>query len=51
MRFREELSRIQYVLSFYNKQDPAEVDRIYDMMIKKGLMTVDANGHVTWPME
>lgn len=39
------------IRSFFNKQDPAEVDRIYDMMVKKGLMTVDANGHVTWPTE
>ena len=39
------------IRSFFNKQDPEEVDRIYDMMVKKGLMTVDANGHVTWPAE
>ena len=39
------------IRAFYNKQDPSEVDRIYDMMVKKGLMTVDASGHVTWPTE
>ncbi len=39
------------IRSFFNKQDPEEVDRIYDMMVKKGLMTVDVNGHVTWPAE
>ena len=39
------------IKSFFTKQDPAEVDRIYDMMVKKGLMTVDVNGHVTWPTE
>ena len=39
------------IRSFFNKQDPAEVDRIYDMMVKKGLMTVDTNGHVSWPAE
>ncbi len=39
------------IRSFFNKQDPAEVDRIYDMMVKKGLMTVDTNGHVSWPTE
>lgn len=37
------------IKSFFNKQDPAEVDKIYDMMIKKGLLSVDANGHVVWP--
>ena len=39
------------IKSFFNKQDPVEVDRIYDMMVKKGLMTVDVNGHVTWTAE
>lgn len=39
------------IKSFFNKQDPVEVDRIYDMMVKKGLMTVDSNGHVTWATE
>ena len=39
------------IRSFFNKQDPEEVDRIYDMMVKKGLITVDVNGHVTWPAE
>lgn len=39
------------IKSFFNKQDPAEVDRIFNMMVKKGLMTVDANGHVTWSTE
>lgn len=39
------------IKSFFNKQDPAEVERIYDMMVKKSLLAADANGHVTWPTE
>lgn len=39
------------IKSCYNKQDSAEVNRIYDMIVKKGLMTVNASGHVTWPTE
>ena len=37
------------IKSCFNKQDSAEVDRIFDMMAKKGFLAVDANGHVTWP--
>ena len=37
------------IKSFFNKQDSIEVDRIFDMMVKKGFLVADANGHVTWP--
>lgn len=36
------------IKSFFNKQDSGEVDRIFDMMVKKGFLVADANGHVTW---
>lgn len=46
---RKEKSCKKAIKAYFNKTDDEEVERIFTMMVGKKLLTVNENGHITWP--